>query len=71
MRKLTEAGDTTAVAAPRLRSNHRLVHNGSFANHAAIRRELRSESRALADLPGIESARIDEPEPERVYAWKR
>jgi methylamine---glutamate N-methyltransferase subunit A len=30
-----------------------------------------SEFRALADLPGIESARIYEPEPERVYAWKR
>ena len=30
-----------------------------------------SEFRALADLPGIESARIYEPEPERVYAWQR
>ena len=30
-----------------------------------------SEFRALADLPGIESARIYEPEPERVYAWAR
>ena len=26
---------------------------------------------ALADLPGIEGARIYEPEPERVYAWTR
>ena len=30
-----------------------------------------SEFRALAQLPGIESARIYEPEPERVYAWQR
>ncbi|OXM72543.1 MULTISPECIES: glutamine amidotransferase [Amycolatopsis] len=30
-----------------------------------------SEFRALADLPGIETARIYEPEPERVYAWQR
>jgi glutamate synthase domain-containing protein 1 len=30
-----------------------------------------SEFRALADLPGIETARIFEPEPERVYAWQR
>jgi len=30
-----------------------------------------SEFRALADLPGIETARIYEPEPERVYAWTR
>lgn len=30
-----------------------------------------SEFRALADLPGIESARLFEPEPERVYAWTR
>ncbi|SHN74538.1 glutamine amidotransferase [Cryptosporangium aurantiacum] len=30
-----------------------------------------SEFRALATLPGIESARIYEPEPERVYAWQR
>jgi glutamate synthase domain-containing protein 1 len=30
-----------------------------------------SEFRALADLPGIEGARIYEPEPERVYAWTR
>jgi glutamate synthase domain-containing protein 1 len=30
-----------------------------------------SEFRALADLPGIESADIYEPEPERVYAWQR
>jgi glutamate synthase domain-containing protein 1 len=30
-----------------------------------------SEFRALADLPGIEDARIYEPEPERVYAWQR
>lgn len=30
-----------------------------------------SEFRALADLPGIESARIYEPEPERVYVWER
>lgn len=30
-----------------------------------------SEFRALAELPGIESARIYEPEPERVYVWKR
>jgi glutamate synthase domain-containing protein 1 len=30
-----------------------------------------SEFRALASLPGIEDARIYEPEPERVYAWTR
>jgi glutamate synthase domain-containing protein 1 len=30
-----------------------------------------SEFRALADLPGIDTARIYEPEPERVYAWRR
>jgi glutamate synthase domain-containing protein 1 len=30
-----------------------------------------SEFRALADLPGIENARLYEPEPERVYAWQR
>lgn len=30
-----------------------------------------SEFRALADLPGIESARIWEPEPAKVYAWSR
>ncbi|WP_220187989.1 glutamine amidotransferase, partial [Pseudonocardia pini] len=30
-----------------------------------------SEFRALADLPGIEDARLYEPEPERVYAWTR
>ncbi|GHE90836.1 glutamine amidotransferase [Amycolatopsis deserti] len=30
-----------------------------------------SEFRALADLPGIATARIYEPEPERVYAWQR
>ncbi|MFC4002471.1 glutamine amidotransferase [Prauserella oleivorans] len=30
-----------------------------------------SEFRALAELPGIETARIYEPEPERVYAWQR
>jgi glutamate synthase domain-containing protein 1 len=30
-----------------------------------------SEYRALAGLPGIESARIIEPEPEEVYVWKR
>ncbi len=30
-----------------------------------------SEYRALAGLPGVESARIWEPEPEVIYAWKR
>ncbi|MCX4094414.1 class II glutamine amidotransferase [Nocardia sp. alder85J] len=30
-----------------------------------------SEYRALAQLPGIENARIFEPEPEEVYAWHR
>jgi len=30
-----------------------------------------SEFRALATLPGIDAARIYEPEPERVYAWTR
>ena len=30
-----------------------------------------SEFRALAELPGIDDARIWEPEPERVYAWAR
>ncbi|MFE3193733.1 glutamine amidotransferase family protein [Nocardia sp. NPDC059240] len=30
-----------------------------------------SEYRALAGLPGIETARIFEPEPEEVYLWRR
>ena len=30
-----------------------------------------SEYRALVDLPGIETARIFEPEPQTVYAWER
>jgi glutamate synthase domain-containing protein 1 len=30
-----------------------------------------SEYRALAGLPGVESAHIFEPEPEEVYAWQR
>jgi len=30
-----------------------------------------SEYRALVGLPGIESARVFEPEPARVYAWER
>ncbi|GAA1821607.1 glutamine amidotransferase [Nesterenkonia flava] len=30
-----------------------------------------SEYRALADLPGIENARLYEPEPDRIYAWSR
>ena len=30
-----------------------------------------SEYRALADLPGIASARVFEPEPATVYAWGR
>lgn len=30
-----------------------------------------SEYRALVGLPGIESAHIYEPEPERIYAWTR
>jgi methylamine---glutamate N-methyltransferase subunit A len=30
-----------------------------------------SEFRALSELPGIDTARIYEPEPERVYAWQR
>ncbi|GIF19227.1 amidophosphoribosyltransferase [Actinoplanes tereljensis] len=30
-----------------------------------------SEYRALVGLPGIEQARIYEPEPERIYAWTR
>jgi amidophosphoribosyltransferase len=30
-----------------------------------------SEFRALSELPGIESAHLYEPEPEKVYAWKR
>jgi glutamate synthase domain-containing protein 1 len=30
-----------------------------------------SEYRALTPLPGIENARIFEPEPARVYAWER
>lgn len=30
-----------------------------------------SEYRALASLPGIETARVFEPEPARVYAWER
>jgi glutamate synthase domain-containing protein 1 len=30
-----------------------------------------SEYRALVDLPGIENARVWEPEPARVYAWEQ
>ena len=30
-----------------------------------------SEYRALAALPGIEDARLFEPEPEEVYVWQR
>jgi glutamate synthase domain-containing protein 1 len=30
-----------------------------------------SEFRALAELPGIDDARVSEPEPGRVYAWRR
>ncbi|WP_069956261.1 glutamine amidotransferase [Nesterenkonia massiliensis] len=30
-----------------------------------------SEYRALADLPGIENARLYEPEPNHIYAWSR
>lgn len=30
-----------------------------------------SEYRALASLPGVENAKIWEPEPEVVYAWSR
>jgi len=30
-----------------------------------------SEYRALAGLPGVETARIFEPEPEQVYVWRR
>jgi glutamate synthase domain-containing protein 1 len=30
-----------------------------------------SEYRALVDLPGIDGARVWEPEPARVYAWER
>ena len=30
-----------------------------------------SEFRALAELPGVDAARIYEPEPEKVYTWQR
>jgi glutamate synthase domain-containing protein 1 len=30
-----------------------------------------SEFRALADLPGIDEARVFEPDPGKVYAWQR
>jgi glutamate synthase domain-containing protein 1 len=30
-----------------------------------------SEYRALIGLPGIDKARVFEPEPARVYAWER
>jgi glutamate synthase domain-containing protein 1 len=30
-----------------------------------------SEYRALANLPGIDDARMFEPEPEEVYVWHR
>jgi len=30
-----------------------------------------SEFRALADLPGIEEARVSEPDPGKVYTWRR
>ncbi|HEY0440875.1 MAG TPA: glutamine amidotransferase, partial [Xanthobacteraceae bacterium] len=30
-----------------------------------------TEYRALVDLPGIENAKVWEPEPSRVYLWER
>ena len=30
-----------------------------------------TEYRALVDLPGIDGARVWEPEPARVYVWER
>jgi glutamate synthase domain-containing protein 1 len=30
-----------------------------------------TEYRALVDLPGIDSAKVWEPEPARVYLWER
>ncbi|MEG9505497.1 MAG: glutamine amidotransferase, partial [Methylorubrum extorquens] len=30
-----------------------------------------SEYRALVGLPGIDTARVFEPEPAKVYAWER
>ena len=149
-RMATESAVTPAHCHPfSVGTDQCLVHNGSFANHATIRRELRvagavfdsdndsevgarfvaaqlaagydlekslkllcerfdgfytllvstrdsfavvrdaiackpavvaetpqwvamaSEYRALAGLPGVEAARIFEPEPEEVYAWQR
>jgi hypothetical protein len=30
-----------------------------------------TEYRALVDLPGVENAKVWEPEPARVYRWER
>ena len=136
-RMATESAVTPAGCHPyAVGADQCLVHNGSFSNHATIRRELRaagvefdsendtevgarfvaqqlaagrdgfytllvsnrdsfavvrdaiackpaviaetddwvamaSEYRALAHLPGVENARIWEPEPEVIYAWTR
>lgn len=53
------------------------VLRDSFACKPAVIAEtddyvaMASEFHALAELPGINTARIVEPEPERVYAWSR
>ncbi|MGD9988097.1 class II glutamine amidotransferase [Pseudonocardia sp.] len=53
------------------------VLRDSFACKPAVIAEtadyvaMASEYHALAELPGIGTARIVEPEPERVYAWSR
>jgi methylamine---glutamate N-methyltransferase subunit A len=53
------------------------VVRDAFACKPAVVAETRtyvavaSEYRALAELPGIESAQVFEPEPEEVYTWTR
>jgi glutamate synthase domain-containing protein 1 len=58
-------------------ANQFAVLRDSFACKPAVIAEtdgyvaMASEFHALAELPGISTARIFEPEPERVYAWSR
>ncbi len=83
---LEHACGLSAVIAPTVNSYKRLlvtsgdgfaIVRDAIACKPAIIAEtdawvaMASEFRALAELPGIDSARIWEPEPERVYAWAR
>ena len=58
---LRELEEETGVKA------HLTSHIAETADWVAMA----SEYRALAGLPGVEQARIWEPEPEVVYAWTR